>query len=129
LGAQDGEPGLERWALDIDGEAPLQARAERLDDTTELRRNAIYRYDDLLARVMHVVEGVEELFLEFLLALEELDVIDEQNVGAAIASAEGIEAAAEGAHVVVAEALGGGVDDGEAALVGRMADGVQQVGL
>ena len=80
-----------------------------------LRGHAVAADDDLLAGGVEVVEGVEELLLELLLAFEELDVVDEQHVGGAIALAELLELAAEGAHVVVAEALGGRVDDGEAA--------------
>ena len=49
--------------------------------------------DDLLAGGVQVVEGVEELVLELLLAFEELDVVDEEDVGGAVAAAELVELA------------------------------------
>jgi hypothetical protein len=46
----------------------------------ELLRVLVARDDDLLARLMERVEGVEELFLRLRLAREKLDVVDEEQV-------------------------------------------------
>ena len=51
-------------------------------------RRAVAADDDLLLRVVERVERVEELGLRAFLAGEELDVVDEQHVDAAIALAE-----------------------------------------
>ena len=53
-----------------------------------LVRRAVAADDDLLLRVVERVEGVEELGLRAFLAGEELDVVDEQHVDAAVALAE-----------------------------------------
>ena len=53
--------------------------------------------DDLLVGVVQGVEGVEELLLRLLLALQELDVVDQQHVDVAVA-------ALEAAGLVVADA-------------------------
>ena len=59
-------------------------------------RRAVAAEHDLLLRVVQRVEGVEELGLRAFLAGDELDVVDEQHVDAAVALAE-IE------HAVVAD--------------------------
>ena len=51
-------------------------------------RRAIAAQDDLLLRVVERVERVEELGLRAFLARDELDVVDQQHVDAAIAFAE-----------------------------------------
>ena len=52
---------------------------------------------DLAARLVQGVERVEELLLEALLALDELDVVDEQHVGRlAVLPAEGVAACGSG---------------------------------
>ena len=90
------------------------------------------RDDDLLHALVQSVEGVEELLLRALLAGEELDVVDEQDVDRA-------ELVAEGRHLVVAhgvdhlvgELLARDVADGRVrcARLHEMTDGVHQVGL
>src|SRR6185437_9590502 len=78
---------------------------------------------------LELVERVKELFLELLLPLEELDVVDEQQIGAPVTGAERIQVAGECLHVVVAEALRRGVDDGDAALVCGVPNGIEQMRL
>ena len=72
-----------------------------------LVRRTVAADDDLLLRVVERVEGVEELGLRAFLAGQELDVVHEQDVDAAIALAE-IEDAivADGVDHLVHEALG-----------------------
>ena len=127
--AEDGETRREGRRAEIGGEAPLEPRAEGVAEAGHLRGHAVAADDDLLTGGVEVVEGVEELVLELLFAFEELDVVDEQHVGGAIALAELLDLAGERADVVVAEALGGGVDDGAALRVGGVADGAEQVRL
>ena len=95
-------------------------------------RRAVAREDDLLARLVEVVERVEELFLRALLARDELDVVDQEQVDRAIARAE-LRRAVEANRVdeLVGEALRREIDDGQAReeLGGLVADGVQQVRL
>ena len=78
------------------------------------------------------VEGVEELLLERLLALHELDVVDEQDVALAVAALEGGRGVVpDGVDELVHERLGGDVADvapGEV-LADVVPDGMQQVGL
>lgn len=81
---------------------------------------------------MQRVEGVEELFLDTFLALDELNVIDKQHVDVAIAALKGhLAVVAQRVDEVVGEFLGGDVLDPhprEQALR-VIAGGVQQVGL
>ena len=88
--------------------------------------------DDLLVGVVERVEGVEELFLGAFLALEELDVVDQQHVDVAVAALEGdLAVVAERVDEVVGELFAGDVphpDPGEESLR-VVADAVQQVGL
>ena len=87
---------------------------------------------DLLVRVVQRVEGVEELLLGLDLALEELDVVDQQDVDIAVPALElGRLVVADRVDEVVGELFAGDVPDPgpgvEAADV--VADRVQQVGL
>ncbi len=88
--------------------------------------------DDLLLRVVQRVEGVEELVLRAFLARDELDVVDEQHVDAAIARAE-IEDAIEshGVDHLVHETLGRDVGEHESRMMLHdvVADRVHQVRL
>ncbi len=82
--------------------------------------------------IVQFVEGVEELFLRALLVSQQLDVVDQQNVGCAIALVELLHAIrADAGDHLVHEALAGSVDDPHGAeLVHQLAaDGVHQMGL
>ena len=86
--AQDGEPGGEVRRLDGDRQAPLEAVAQRdsrLESSLGIRsaESTIW-----LPAFVEGVEGVEELVLGVPLALEELDVVDEQDVEVAVAALE-----------------------------------------
>ena len=87
---------------------------------------------ELRARLVQRVEGVEELLLGLGLALQELDVVDEQDVDAAVGGLERLQAAAlERADEVVGERLDRRVAGGQAGavLVHVVGDRVQEVGL
>ncbi len=49
---------------------------------------AIRADDELLARLVEAVEGVEELLEDLLLALEELDVVEEEDIDGSVAGLE-----------------------------------------
>ena len=92
----------------------------------------VARDDDLLARLVEVVEGVEELLLRPLLARDELDVVDQEQIDRAVARAELRGAVvADRVDELVGEALGGEVRDGHAREEAHalMPDRVQQVRL
>ena len=96
------------------------------------RGQAVGGEHELGAGALERVEGVEELLLGADLALEELDVVDEQDVDVAVGGLERLDRAAlERADELVGEGLGGGVEDGEpAAVVAHVVgDRVQEVGL
>ena len=91
----------------------------RVGEGRELARDAVGREDQLAARLVEGVEGVEELLLGGGLALEELDVVDQQHVEVAVAGLEGLGAGrAQGGDELVGERLGGRVADAEAGGVG-----------
>ena len=69
-------------------EAGLEALAQAVVERVEVARQAVGGEHELAAGVVERVEGVEELLLGLGLGLEELDVVDEQDVGAAVARLE-----------------------------------------
>ena len=92
--AQDGEAGRQVGGLDGDGQAPLEAVAQARLERRELAGDAVGGEDELAAAFVEGVEGVEELVLGVALALEELDVVDEQHVEVAVAPLEPLGAGA-----------------------------------
>ncbi len=132
LALQDGDLGFEVGGLDVGDEAPLEAGAETVFDVAELLGGPVGGEDDLLGVAVEGVEGVEELFLGFFLAGEELDVVDEEDVDGAVLVAEaGHLVEARGVGEVVDELLAGDVADGGVGLEAfyLVADGVHEVGL
>ena len=66
---------------------PHSKRSRRRDgEGRELAGDAVGREDQLAARLVEGVEGVEELLFGGALALEELDVVDQQHVDVAVAA-------------------------------------------
>ncbi len=92
----------------------------------------VARNHDLLLVIVQLIEGVKELFLGALFIAQELYIVDEEDVGLAIALVKLLHAfgAYAGNHVIH-EALAGGIDDahGAVAIDQLAADGVHQVGL
>ena len=98
---------------DVGDQAGLEALAQALLELSEVAREAVRGEDDLRAALVQRVEGVEELLLGAGLGLEELDVVDEQDVDAAVRGLEAVDVlAVEGAEEVVGERLGRRVADG-----------------
>ena len=79
---------LEVRQLDVGDHSPLKATDEARFEARDLRRRPIAREHDLPAAFVQRVEGVEELFLRRFLPLQEVDVVDEEEVGLAKAPAE-----------------------------------------
>ena len=80
--------GLQVRRLDVGDEPPLEPRTQPLFERRNFMRRAVAADHDLFLRVVQRVERVEELGLGAFLAGEELDVVDEQNVDAAVALTE-----------------------------------------
>ena len=132
LTLDDGHPGLEVRRLDVGGQAPLEPGAQTLLQTLDLLGGAVAGNDDLLARVVQRVEGVEKFLLRALLACQELDVVDEQHIRQTVFLPEQLGGAVfHRLDDLVGEYLAVHVDDVEIRVVFRHLelDGVEQVGL
>ena len=123
---------LEVGHLDVGDHAPLEAGNQPSLEAGDLGGRTVAGEDDLPASLVERVEGVEELFLHRLLALEEVDVVHEEEVGLAKAAAEiGGRAILNCGDELVGELLG--ADEGDAG-VGLsfedvVPDRLHQVGL
>ena len=81
-------------------------------------------------RLVELVERVEELFLSLFLAGDELDVIDQQCVGRAIARPEVVHGPAlDGGDQLIGKGLGADIEDQQVAVDEMVAEGLQQMGL
>ncbi len=111
---------------------PLEARAQPVLEAVQLLGRDVGGDHHLLVRVVERVEGVEELLHRLFLALEELDVVDEEHVDVAVAPLEGARTTlADAVDEVVGELLRVHVPHAHMGIevVGVVADGVQQVRL
>ena len=70
--------------LQLGGQAPFEARNEPMLEVGDFRRRPIAREHDLFMPVEESVEGVEKFFLRTFFAAEELDVVDQKQIGLAI---------------------------------------------
>ncbi len=132
LFAKDGEARFDIRRLQVGGQSPFEARHEPLFEILNLVGGAIAGHDDLFAGFVEGIEGMEELFMDAFFAGEELNVVDEQDIGLAVSATEfGELVILDGVDVVVGEAFGGDVGDaGSFSLADDLeADGVEQVGF
>ena len=74
--------------LQLRGQSPFETRNQPMLEIRNLGGRAIARKHDLFMPVEERVEGVEKFFLRALLAAEELDVVDQEQIGLPIAFAE-----------------------------------------
>ena len=73
---------------DIGNQSPFKAGAQPLFQCRDVLWRLIGGNDDLLARLIERIEGVEEFLLRLLLACDELDIVHHQHVHIAVAVAE-----------------------------------------
>lgn len=128
---EDGEAGFLVGGLDVGDEAPFQAGAEAVFEGGDLTGEAVSADDDLAGGSMEFVEGVEELLLGSLLASEELNIIDEEEVEGAVLAAKFVGAAGgDGVDELVGELFRGDVEEAVAVdASSAMTDGLKEVGL
>ena len=130
--AEDGDAGRVVGRLDHRHEARLEPLAQPLLDRHELAREPVAGEHELAPGLVQRVERVEELLLGLGLAGEELDVVDQQDVGVAVGLLEAVERSRpERPDEVVGERLDGRVADDRAAAEREdvVADRVEEVGL
>ena len=98
----------------------------------DVLRRAIGSQDNGFASALQLIEGVEELLLDTLFALEELDIVDQKNVCRAVLLLETIDLLrADRVHEVVRELLRSDEDDllVREVLSDVVADSLKKVGL
>src|SRR5438445_232540 len=122
LPTDGGERSVGQLPREVHGELarPGDARGTAgRDEIVEGEAERVGGEDQLGPDRVQGVEGVEELLLGPHLGLEALDVVDEQDVGAAVRRLEAVDrAGVQGADVLARERVGGGAADAEAAAVG-----------
>src|SRR6185295_16360163 len=91
--SQDREAGRQIGRRELGDEAGLEALEQPGLERRHVGREPVAREDELAAGLVQRVEGVEELLLGLRLALEELDVVDEEDVGIAEARLEVLDVA------------------------------------
>ena len=82
--AQDGDARAAVRRSDVGDQSALEALAQAVLERVEVARQAVGGQDELGAAFVEGVEGVEELLLGTGLALQELDVVDQQDVRGAV---------------------------------------------
>src|SRR5215216_1060018 len=111
---QEGGAGPQVGGADGDAKTPLEAITKAVGEADDGLRWAIAGQDDLLARRMQGVEGMDELLLRLLLALEHLDVVDQERVELSVPPLEELRPVpAQGGDELGREPFGGGVVDRE----------------
>ena len=129
---QDRHTGLVIRGLDIGKQAPFKTGTQPVFQCGHIAGLPVGGHDDLLMLLVELVEGMEELLLGRLLTGDELDIIDEEQIGFPIFIAEfDVPATLDGGDQLIGELvtldvdnIGIGIDLSDA--VGY---GVQQVGF
>src|SRR5207253_904065 len=80
-----------RW-LDVGHQPPHESRPQPVFQCGDGPRVTIAGDDDLPARLIDGIEGMEELLLRLLLASQELDVVNQQHPRPSVLSAEVLHA-------------------------------------
>ena len=118
--------------VDVGDETGLEALAQAILQGLQVSWGSVRGEHQLGSGFVEGVEGVEELLLGAGLALEELDVVDEQDVHVAEARLEGVHATfVQGCLKLVGEGLAGAGADAQAGIVAEdhARDRAQEVGL
>ena len=109
---EDRYPGFVVGRFDVRDQSPLESRNKPFLEPRNLLGRAIAGKDDLLPRIIEGVERMKELFLRTLLAFQELDVVDQQEVHLPVPSAEvGGCSLLDGGNKVIRELFAGDVCD------------------
>ena len=87
--SEDRNTSLKIRHLNIGEQTPLKPGTHAILEATKLLWRHITRDDNLLAVIVQSIERMEEGFLGLCLALEELNVVDQKDIHAAISSVEG----------------------------------------
>ena len=77
---QDRDARLDVGRLHVDEQAPFEARAQAVVEVGDLARRAVGGQHELPAARVQRVERVEELLLDAVLAGQEVDVVDQEDV-------------------------------------------------
>ncbi len=129
---QDGLAGFAVGRVDLDDEAPVEAADESVFEGGDFGGGGVGGEDDLATALIENVECMEQFFLAGFAAGEELDVVDDEEIGFAGAFAEGLEVASgDGLDEVVDEGFAGDVDGAEIGIGAEDfgAGGLEEVGL
>ena len=123
---------LEIRRLDVGGHAPFETGTEPVLDDLDFPRMTVGGQDDGLVRVVKRVESVEKFLLRAFLGVQELDVVHQQDVDAAIFPLEFLRLAfPDGSDEVVQEFFAGDIEHAHirALFQDVIPDGVHQVRL
>ena len=130
---QDGDPVLEVGEAAVGHHAPLEAAHQAGFEPGKLLGRPVRGDHDLLAGLVERIEGVEELLLGALLALQEVDVVHQQEVHVAPVPPLQLRrgAAVDALDDLVDELLGADEEHpgGRGPLDNGVGDGLHQVGL
>ena len=114
---KNGETSLYIGGLDVGEKPPFEATSEPILQRGEMAGMSIGGNDQLTAGLVERVERVEELFEDLLLALEELNIVEQQDVDSAVAVLEFVHTfAANPVDEVVEKILRGHVPHDEAGI-------------
>ncbi len=128
----DGDARLVAGFFDAGDQAPVEAAGEPLFQLGDFAGRAVGADDDLPVLLVQRVEGVEELLLRAVLAGQEMDVVDDEQVRVAVSMAEVARLVAlDGGDELVDEGVAGEVKDARFRLGCQHAlgDGLEQVRL
>ena len=118
--------------LQVKGAGPGETGGEAFVDGFDLTGEAIGSDDDLFIELVQVIEDVEEFFLGFLFADNELEIVDDEDVEFAEFEIEFVAfAKADGINEVGVEVGDGGVEDFEGRVFAEkfVADGLDEMGF
>src|SRR5215469_14340422 len=114
---------LEARGIEISYESPLETRAQSVMEMAHRPGYAVTAEDNLLARLMQSVEGVEKFLLGGLFAGDKLHVIYQQDVHGTVVRAEGIGGTLPDClDNLVGKSLGRDISNHQSPLLGVVAD-------
>ena len=129
---QNGHSGLVVRGLDVRQQAPFKPGAQPVLQGEHIAGLPVGGHDDLLVLLVELVEGMEEFLLGGLLAGDELDIVDEEQIAFPVLAAEfHVFAAGDGGDQLVGKFIALDVDDVGFRVLppDAVGDGVEQMGL